>query len=129
MSPTKSKTGCTTRTIRFMLVSKIRIFEQMLSFRHGGHLGPSSYAKVDNWYHQVFSEWTTRTMPFSAWVDNWDHAIFDIGGQLGPFSYVKVDNWYHQVFPEWSTGTMPFSAWVDNWDHLLYYSYTGTISV
>ena len=50
--------------------------------------------------------WTTGTMPFwHRWttgtiqlcqggqlvpssfsrVDNWDHAIFDIGGQLGPF--------------------------------------------
>jgi len=45
---------------------------------------------------------TTGTM------DNWYHAIFDIGGQLGPSIYVKVDNWYHQLFPEWTTGTMPF---------------------
>ena len=39
-------------------------------------------------------------------MDNWYHAIFDLGGQLGPSSYVKVDNWYHQVFSR-----------VDNWDH------------
>jgi len=58
-------------------------------------------------------------------MDNWYHAIVDIGGQLGPSSYVKVDNWYHQVFPEWTTGTMPFLTWVDNWDHLLYYLCTG----
>jgi len=43
-------------------------------------------------------------------MDNWYHAIFDIGGQLGPSSYVKVDNcmvpssfsrvdnWYHAIF-------------------------------
>ena len=53
-------------------------------------------------------------------MDNWYHAIFDIGGQLGPSSYVKVDNWYHQVIPEWKTGTMPFSTWVDNWDHAIF---------
>ena len=45
---------------------------------------------------------TTGTM------DNWYHAILDIGGQLGPSSYIKVDNWYHQVFPEWTTGPMLF---------------------
>ena len=66
---------------------------------------------------------TTGTM------DNWYHAIFDIGGQLGPSSYVKVDNWYHQVFLGWTTGTMPFLTWVDNWDHLLYYLCTGDIYV
>jgi len=62
-------------------------------------------------------------------MDNWDHAIFDIGGQLGSSSYVKVDNWYHQVFPEWTTGTMPFLTWVDNRDHLLYYLCTRDMHV
>jgi len=53
-------------------------------------------------WHDTCECRTTGTM------DNWYHAIFDIGGQLGPSSYVKVGKWYHQVFPEWTTGTMPY---------------------
>ena len=45
-------------------------------FDVGGQLGPSSYVKVDYWYHQVFPEWTTGTMPFLTWVDNWSHLLY-----------------------------------------------------
>ena len=64
----------------------------------------SFYFFTRNWtnYHDLCECRTTGTM------DNWYHAIFDVGGQLGPSTYVKVDNWYHHVFPEWTTGTMPF---------------------
>jgi len=74
----------------------------------------SLYSKVISvpWFTSIFECRTTGTM------DNWYHAIFEVGGQLGPSTYVKVNNWYHQVFPEWTTGTTPFLTWVDNWDHL-----------
>jgi len=31
-------------------------------------------------------------------MDNWYHAIFDMGGHLGPSSFVKVDKWDHVIF-------------------------------
>ena len=31
-------------------------------------------------------------------MDNWYHAIFDIGGQLGPASFARADEWDHTVF-------------------------------
>ena len=51
----------------------------------------------------VQGEWRTP-----GTMDNWYHAIYDMGGQLGLSSFVMADNLYYPVLSWWTTWTIQF---------------------
>ena len=56
--------------------------------------GSQTTGTMDNWYHAIFDIGGQLVPSSFSIVDNWDHAIFDMGGQLGPFPILLI-YWYH----------------------------------